>query len=122
MEEQVEKLDEICTELIQITRPGLRTGELWISVILSHYRDLIKLYRHSRDCGNQTSLTSSTSVGDKDPNKTVIDIGNGEIENAQDNVEVSCRRSATQGSRKQPSIANSRSSRRRQIDEKNSKT
>ena len=52
-----------------------------------------------------------------DPNETVIHTGNVVTENAQENVEASSRHSATQGSRKQPSIANSRSSRRRQIDE-----
>ena len=74
MEEQVEKLDEICTEWIQITRPEVRAGEFVdLSNIRSHYRDLIKLYRHSKDCGNQITLVSSTSAGDKDPNETVID-------------------------------------------------
>ena len=42
---------------------------------------------------------------------------NGALENAEGNLEVSSRHSATQGSRKQPSIAASRSSRRRQIEE-----
>ena len=61
---------------------------------------------------------STTSAGDKDPNdKTVIDTGNGAIENAEENNEVSFKHSATHGSRKQPSIANSRSSKRRQIEE-----
>ena len=57
---------------------------------------------------------SSTSAVDKDPNETVIHTGNGALENAEENVEVSSRHSATQGSRKQPSIANSR---RQQIEE-----
>ena len=84
MEEQVEKLDEICTEWIQITRSEVRAGEFVdLSNIRSHYRDLIKLYRHSKDCGNQISLVSSTSAGDKDPKETVIDTGNGAIENAE---------------------------------------
>ena len=48
--------------------------------------------------GKQTSLMSSTSAGDKDPNETVIDTGNGALENAEENVEVSSRHSATQGS------------------------
>ena len=63
-------------------------------------------------------LVSSTSVGDKDQNETVIDLGNGAIENAEGNVEVevSSRHSDTQESKKQPSNANSRSSRRRQIE------
>ena len=69
MEEQVEKLDEICTEWIQISKPEVHAREFVVfSDIRSHYRDMIKLYRHSKDCGNQTSLVSSTSAGDKDPN------------------------------------------------------
>ena len=87
------------------------------SNIRSHYRDLIKQYSLSKDCGNQTALVSSTSAVDKDPNETVIETRNGAIENTEGNVEVSSRHSATKGSRKQPSIGNSRSSRRRQIDE-----
>ena len=78
----------------------------------SHYQDLIKQYRLSKDCGNQTSLVSSSSTVDKDPNETVIHTGNGALGNAEENVEVSSRHSATQRSRKQPIIANSRSSRR----------
>ena len=61
---------------------------------------------------------STTATGDKDPNDdTVIDTANGAIENAEENAEVSSKHSATHGSRKQPSIANSRSSKRRQIEE-----
>ena len=61
---------------------------------------------------------STTSAGDKDPNdETVIDTGNGAIENAEENNEVSSKHSATNGSRQQPSIANLRSSKRRQIEE-----
>ena len=60
----------------------------------SHYQDLIKQYRLSKDCGNQTSLVSTTSAGDKDPNdETVIDTGNGAIENAEENNEVSSKHS-----------------------------
>ena len=56
MEEQVEKLDEICTEWIQITRPEVRAADdVDFSESRSHCRDLIKLYRHCKDCGNQTS-------------------------------------------------------------------
>ena len=83
----------------------------------SHYQHLIKQYGRSKECGNQTSLVSSTSAGDKDPNDIVIDTGNGAIENAEENVEVSSRHFATQGSRKEPGIVNSRSSGRRQIEE-----
>ena len=118
MERLVEKLDEIYAESIQKIKQEYRSPELAdFSNIRSHYRDLIKQYRLSKDCGNQTSLVSSTSAVDKDPNETVIDTGNGALENAKENVEVSSRHSATQASRKQPSIANSRSSRRWQIEE-----
>ena len=84
----------------------------------SHYQDLIKQYRLSKDCGNQTSLVSTTSTADKDPNnEIVIHTGNGAIENAEENAQVFSKHSATHGSRKQPSIANSRSSKVRQIEE-----
>ena len=83
----------------------------------SFYRDLMEQYRLSKDCGNQTSLVSSTLVADQDPNETVIYTENGALENAEGNFEASSRHSATQGSRKQPSIANLRSTRRRQIEE-----
>ena len=60
---------------------------------------------------------TTTSAGDKDRNdETVIDTGNGAIENAEENAEVSSKHSATHGSRKQPSITNPRSSRRQQIE------
>ena len=60
---------------------------------------------------------SSTSAVDKDPNETIIDTGNAVIENTEENIEVSSRHSATQGNRKEPSIASSLSSRRRKIEE-----
>ena len=61
---------------------------------------------------------SSTSAGDKDPNdETVFDTGNGAIENTEESAEVSSKHSATHGSRKQPSIANSRPLRSRQIED-----
>ena len=61
-----------------------------------HYQDLIKQYRLSKDRGNQTWLVSTTSTGDKDPNdEIVIDTGNGAIENAEENAEVSSKHSAT---------------------------
>ena len=52
----------------------------------------------------------------KTQTKTVIGTKNGAVENAEENVGVSSRHSAAQGNRKEPSIANSQSSRRRQID------
>ena len=116
-EELVEKLDSIHTEWIPITKSEFYNQEFVIfSDFRSQYQGLIKLYRHRKDCGNQTSLVSSTSAVDKDPNENVIDTGNGAIGNAEENVEVSSRHFATQGIRKEPSLANSRSSRRRQID------
>ena len=118
-ERLLEKLDEICAEALRILKTeNCPHGFANFSNVRSHYQDLIKQYRLSKDCGNQTSLVLSTSAGDKDPNdETVIDTGNGAIENAQENDEVSSKHSATHVSRKQPSIANSRSSKRRQIEE-----
>ena len=53
-----------------------------------HYQDLIKQYRLSKDCGNQTSLVTSTSAGDKNPNdETVIDTSNEIIENAEEKTQ-----------------------------------
>ena len=118
VERLVEKLDEIYAESIQKIKQEYLSRELVdFSNIRSHYRDLIKQYRLSKDCGNQTSLVPFTSAVDKDTNETVIDTRNRAIENTEGNVEVISRHSATHGSRIQPSIANSRSSRRRQIDE-----
>ena len=115
----LEKRDEICAEAIRILKTeNCPHGFANFSKARSHYQDLIKQYRLSKDCGNQTSLVSNTSAGDKDSNdETVIDTGNGAIENAEENAEVSSKHSATHVSRKQPSIANSRSSKRRQIEE-----
>ena len=114
----LEKLDEIYAEALRILKTeNCPHGFANFSNVRSHYQDLIKQYRLSKDCGNQTSLVTATSAGDKDPNdETVIDTGNGAIENAEEKAEVS-KHSVTHGSRKQPSIANSRSSRRRQIEE-----
>ena len=118
-ERLLEKRYEICAEVIRILKTeSCPHGFANFSKAKSHYQDLIKQYRLSMDCGNQTSLVSNTSTGDKDPNdETVIDTGNGAIENAEENAEVSSKHSATHGSRKQHSIANSRSSKRRQIDQ-----
>ena len=115
----LKQLEEICPECLQILKTeACHHGFTNFSDARGHYRDLIKQYRLSKDCGNQTSLLSTTSAGDKDPNdQTVIDTGNGAIENAEENNEVSSKQSATHGSRKQPSIANSQSSKRRQIEE-----
>ena len=81
------------------------------------FQELLEQNQQTAEKGNQTSLVSSTSVGDKNPNKTLIDTGNGAIENAEGNVGVYSRHFPTHGSRKPTTIANSRSSRRRQTDE-----
>ena len=111
-ERLLEKLDEISAECLRISKTeDSPQGFANFRDVRSHYQDLMKQYRLSKDCGNQISLVSSTSVGDKDPNdETLIDTGNGAIENAEENAEISSKHSATHGSRKQPSIANSRSS------------
>ena len=118
-ERLLEKLEEMFPECLRkLKTEACHFGFTNFSNARSHYQDLIKQYRLSKDSGNQTSLVSSTSAGDKDPNdETVIDTGNGAIENAEENAEVSSKHYATHGSRKQPSIANSRSSKRRQIKE-----
>ena len=115
----LEKPDEIYAEALRILKTeNCPHGFANFSNARSHYQDLIKQYRLSKDCGNQTSLVTATSARDKDPNDAiVIDTGNGAIENAEEKAEVSSKHSATHGSRKQPSIANLRSSRRRQIEE-----
>ncbi|XP_075241565.1 uncharacterized protein LOC142336542 [Convolutriloba macropyga] len=111
-ERLLEKRDEICAEAIRILKTeSCPHGFANFSKARSHYQDLIKQYRLSKDCGNQTSLVSTTSTADKDPNnEIVIHTGNGAIENAEENAQVFSKHSATHGSRKQPSIANSRSS------------
>ena len=81
----------------------------------SYYQYLIKQYK--KDCRIQTSLELFTSAGDKDTNENVIDTGNGAIENAEVTLEVFSGHFAKQGSRNEPSIVNSRSSKRRRIDE-----
>ena len=75
-----------------------------LSKSMSHYRNLINQYGNSKYCRNQTSLLSSTSAGDKELIETLIDTGNGAIKNAEENLEVYSRHSATHGSKKQPSI------------------
>ena len=118
MKQFVTKLDSSYTAIIQIVKSEFATDSLTtLSENKNYFQSLLKQYQQTSESGNQTSLVSSTSAGDKDPNETVIDTGNGAIENAERNVEVSSRHSAAHGSRKEPSIHNSRSSRGRQIDE-----
>ena len=114
----VEKLGKIYAQSIRkIKHEYCSRVLLNFSNIRNHYRDLIKQNMLSKDCGNQTSFVSSTAAVDKDPNETVIDTGNRALENGEEKVGVSSRHSAAHGSRKQPSIADSRSSRRRHIEE-----
>ena len=99
-ERLIENRDEICAEAILILKT--ESCPHWfpnLSKASSHYQDLIKQYRLSKECGNQTSLVSATSTGDKDPNdETVTDTGKRAIENAEENAEVSSKHSATHGS------------------------
>ena len=83
----------------------------------TYYTDLLKKYQQTAESGNQTSLGSTTSsASDTGPNEIVVDTGIAVTENVEENVEVSSRHSETHRSRKEPSIANSCSSRRREID------
>ena len=77
-ERLLEMLDEVSAEILRILKTEDSTqGFANFSNARSRYQDLIKQYRLSKDCGSQTSLVSSTSAGDKDPNdETVIDAGN----------------------------------------------
>ena len=118
LEQLVTKLDSSHAAIIQLVKSKFATD--WLTTLSNnknYFQDLLKQHQQTAESGNQTSLVSSTSAADKDPSETVTDKGNGAIENADENVEVSSRHYATQGSRKQPSIANLRSSRRRQIEE-----
>ena len=65
-----------------------------------YHRGMIKQYLQTAESGNPTSLVSSTSSRDRDPNETAIDIGNGAKENFEENVEVYSTQPATHVSRK----------------------
>ena len=73
-----ERLDEIFPECLRILKTeACHYGFTNFSNARSHYQDLIKQYKISKDCGNRTSLVSTTATGDKDPNdETVIETGN----------------------------------------------
>ena len=64
----------------------------------SYYRDLIKQYGHSKNCGNQTSLVASTSSTKKDSNQAVIDKYKDASNAKGETVEVSSQKSATKNS------------------------
>ena len=68
-ERLLEKLDEISAEALRIAKAEACHHEFTnFSNARSHYQDLIKQYRLCKDCGNQTSLVSTTSAGPKRPN------------------------------------------------------
>ena len=117
MELFVTKLDSNHVEFIRIVKSD--TPSDWLST-LSENKDyhwgMLKQYVRAAGNGNQTSLLS-TLAGDTDSDNTVIDAGNGAIVNLEEKIEVSSLHSATNGSKKVLIIANSRSSRRRQMHE-----
>ena len=118
LEQLVTKLDSSHAAIIETVKSGFATVYLTnLGQHKNYYQNLLKQYQQTAESGKQTSLVSSASVGDKDPNEIVIDTRNGALENAEENVEVFSSHSATQGSRKQPSIANSRSLTRRKVEE-----
>ena len=117
LEELLTTLDINSAEAIQLVKPDVRVG--WFMVISNnrnYYTDLLKKYQQTAESGNQTLLVSTKSAGDTGPNETVVDTGIEVTENVEENVEASSRNSEKHRSRKEPSIANSRSSRRRKSD------
>ena len=117
LEELLMTLDINSAEAIQLLKPDVRVE--WFMMISNnrnYYTDLLKKYQQTAESRNQTSLVSTTSAGGTDPNETVVQTGIAVKENVEENVDVSSRHSETQRSRKEPSIANSHSSRRREID------
>ena len=62
-EQLLEKLDEICAESLRIMKTeACPQGFANYSNDRNYYQDLIKQYRLSKDCGNETSFVSSTST------------------------------------------------------------
>ena len=101
VEHLVVSLEKIYAEWIRTMKWEDCTQEFEdLSHSRSHFRNLIKQFWHSTECGNQTLSVSSTSVEDKVPKETLIDTANRTIENAEENVEVSCRNFATQAENK----------------------
>ena len=73
--DQVVKVDKIYAEWIRMMkREDCAQNFEDLSNSRSYY--LIKQYRRSKDCGNQTSLVSFKSAGDKSRKETVINIEN----------------------------------------------
>ena len=78
LEQLVTKLDSTHAENIQFVKSEIATdASTTFSKNKNYFQDLLKQYQQTEEIGNQISLVSSKSAGDKDPNKTVIDTGNG---------------------------------------------
>ena len=70
LEQIVTKLDSSHAAIIQIVKSDLATD--WLKSLCEikiYFQGLLKQYQQSAESGNQTSLVSSTSAGDKDPKK-----------------------------------------------------
>ena len=82
------------------------------------YRDGIKQYEHSKDCGNQTFLVDVdfTSSSKCDPNQTAIDNNKDASKAKGETNKVSFQTSATNRSRKENIVAKSGWSRQREIE------
>ena len=118
LEELLTTLDINSAEAIQLVKPDVRFG--WFMVISNnrnYYTDLLKKYQQTAESRNQTSLVSTTSARGTGPNETVVQTGIAVTENVEENADVSSRNSETHRSGKEPSIANSHSSKTRVIDQ-----
>ena len=71
-----------------------------VSVGRSYYRDLIKLYRHSKDCVKKTFLESFTSGSKNGTNQTIIDKHKDASKSKGETIEVSSPRFTANRSRK----------------------
>ena len=118
MEQLVTKLDSIHATFIRIVKADTDTDCLkGLSANKDYHLGLLKRYEQTAESENQTSSVSSTSPGDKDLHKTIIDTVYVAIENDEKKFEVSSRHSVTNGSTREPSIVSWRSLRRQQIEE-----
>ena len=79
-----------------------------LGVSRSFYRDLIKQYGHSKGCRNIKSLVASGTSSKNDPTQTVIENNKDASNSKRETFEVSSQKSATNRSRKELSIVNSR--------------
>ena len=91
LEQLLAKLDSTHAELILNVKSDIAMD--WLRSLREQkdfYRGVLKLYQRTTESGNQTSLVSSTSAGDNDPNDTVIDRGNGTIRNPGNLFQAIC--------------------------------